>query len=401
MAYPVWTDLPSVDVCKQRLLGTKKKWTGNNEFNPVVKAIEQYHRLAKDQLGQMPSRINALEQLAQLCLRWPNHPQVAEIRARAANKGLYLKVLHTFCIVHQNEPEVMDPFTIISQLEQQKIVPIAKPDPSGKWVSGGVGMNLIGLQGGGMGEKLDPLHREFEFRWDLDEMRKRGKMNIRGTERWGGRFFYAFNSIPLLLPEWVRKVYEENYREPFFVYLDGTSFCVESEDQSVPSMVQYNTPQRPLAEVTLVTVDNEGKCWEHFGSGEKKLFDTSHITEGKGGPDRAKAYNFTKACELVVGEHKPGVIHHSSLTGGDLIRCAGMVAAVQGRITFVNDNSGHYTPSRAQFYGMVKWLKSAKAFAANAAVGAFERHTANIPLDVYLANPKRGSSLALGGHRKH
>ena len=402
MAAPIWIDLPSVDVCQQRLSGTKKRWFGDNPYLPILKAVEYYHRMPKDQLGQFQSRVTALERVANECQRLVSKPQVAEIKARASNKRLYLKTLLDYYFVHQDNPEVMDPFSIIRQLETQKIVPIAKPEPGGKWVSGGVGMNVIGLQGGGMGEKLDPFHREFEFQWDFQTMRKQGRMNTQGTERWKvGVNFYAFNTIPGKLPEWVRKVYEENYREPFIVYLDGTNFCAEKDDyDNAPNMVQYNTPGRPLAEVTLVTVDSEGNCWEHLANGERKPFDTTHVTEGKGGHDRAKAYNFTKACELVVGQHKEGVIHHSSLTGGDLIRCAGMVAAVQGKLTFINDNSGHYTPSKAQFYGMVKWLKGANAFAGNAGVGAFERGGNNIPIDAYLANPARGSKLVMGGHRK-
>jgi hypothetical protein len=402
MAYPIWTDLPSVEVCKQRLLGSKKRWFGDNEYLPILKAIEYYHRFPKDQLGQLQSRISALERVAQECQRRSDNAQVAELKARASNKRLYLKTLLEHYFIHQDNPEVMDPFTMIQQLERQKIVPIAKPDPSGKWVSGGVGMNLIGLQGGGMGEKLDPFHREFEFQWDFQGMRKQNKMNTQGTERWKvGQNFFAFNTIPKKLPEWVRKVYEEQYREPFFVYLDSTSFCAEPDDPDMTlHMVHYNTPERPLSEVTMVTVDSDGKCWEHFGTGERKAFDTSHVKEGKGKADRAKAYNFTKGCELVVGQHKEGVIHHSSLTAGALIRCAGMVAAVQGKLTFINDNSGHYTPSPAQFYGMVKWLKAARAFADNATVGSFERGGNNIPIDAYLANPMRGSKLVMGGHRK-
>lgn len=402
MAPPIWIDLPSVDVCQQRLTGAKKKWFGDNEYVSILKAIEYYHRMPKDRLGQFQSRITALERVVNECQRKESRTPVAEIKVRAANKRLYLKTLLEHYFVHQDNPEVMDPFAIIRQLESQKIEPIAKPNPGGKWVSGGVGMNVIGLQGGGMGEKLDPFHREFEFQWDFKSMRKQGRMNAQGPERWKvGVNFFPFNRIPQMLPDWVRKVYEENYREPFFVYLDGTDFCSEGNiDDEAPSMVQYNTPGRPLAEVTLVTVDNEGKCWEHFAKGDRKLFDTSHIAKGKGATDRAKAYNFTKACELVVGEHREGVIHHSSLTGGDLIRCAGMVAAVQGRLTFMDDNSGHYTPSRAQFYGMIKWLKAAKAFAPNAEVRAFDRGGDNIPIDTYLANPARGSKAVLGSHRK-
>jgi hypothetical protein len=45
-------------------------------------------------------------------------------------------------------------------------------------------------------------------------------------------------------------------------------------------------------------------------------------------------------------EHAPGRFHHSSFMAGGLVEAAGQVMFVQGKMTHINNASGHYKPSQ-------------------------------------------------------
>ena len=54
----------------------------------------------------------------------------------------------------------------------------------------------------------------------------------------------------------------------------------------------------------------------------------------------------------------PGVLNHSSFLSGKDVICAGSVRATNGRITRIDNLSGHYKPKRAQLWFAVCALKN-------------------------------------------
>lgn len=55
-------------------------------------------------------------------------------------------------------------------------------------------------------------------------------------------------------------------------------------------------------------------------------------------------------------EQTPGVFHHSSFMAGGLVRAAGQVVFVDGKIIGINNSSGHYKPDQKSFDIVVKGL---------------------------------------------
>lgn|GEM_PF-4899671 len=48
---------------------------------------------------------------------------------------------------------------------------------------------------------------------------------------------------------------------------------------------------------------------------------------------------------------------HSTLAGGKPILCSGLMKVVDGKITYIDNNSGHYKPTSANLYNAVKKLE--------------------------------------------
>jgi hypothetical protein len=69
------------------------------------------------------------------------------------------------------------------------------------------------------------------------------------------------------------------------------------------------------------------------------------------------AYVISPGGGLYVHHHEADHFHHSSFLGGDRVLGAGMIGVSQGRIVYINNKSGHYTPTPEEFYRAIKALK--------------------------------------------
>jgi hypothetical protein len=96
------------------------------------------------------------------------------------------------------------------------------------------------------------------------------------------------------------------------------------------------------------------------------------------------AYVISPGGGLYVHHHEADTFHHSSFLGGERVLGAGMLAASAGRIVYINNKSGHYTPTAKEFFN---------------AVIALKRHHPGINLDdalVEVIQPGGNSWLAWG-----
>ncbi|UPA54630.1 hypothetical protein MWH06_04860 [Wolbachia pipientis] len=91
-----------------------------------------------------------------------------------------------------------------------------------------------------------------------------------------------------------------------------------------------------------------------------KLYDTTNkISKGEKG---CVAYVITLDGKLVTHEHinvnkSEWAYRHSTLAGGRPVLCSGLIKVVNGKITYIDNNSGHYKPESANLYNAVKKLE--------------------------------------------
>ncbi|WP_353287585.1 hypothetical protein [Wolbachia endosymbiont (group B) of Gerris lacustris] len=91
-----------------------------------------------------------------------------------------------------------------------------------------------------------------------------------------------------------------------------------------------------------------------------KPYDTTDkISKGKKG---CVAYVITLDGKLVTHEHinvnkSEWAYRHSTLAGGRPVLCSGLMKVVNGKITYIDNNSGHYKPEPVNLYNAVKKLE--------------------------------------------
>lgn len=95
-------------------------------------------------------------------------------------------------------------------------------------------------------------------------------------------------------------------------------------------------------------------------SSEDKLYDT----RGKISKTRKDcvAYVITLDGRLVVHEHvdvgkSEYAYRHSTLVGGKPVLCSGLIKVIDGKIAYIDNNSGHYKPKEANLYNAIKKLE--------------------------------------------
>ncbi|MBV0899957.1 MAG: hypothetical protein KTV77_04390 [Wolbachia endosymbiont of Fragariocoptes setiger] len=110
-----------------------------------------------------------------------------------------------------------------------------------------------------------------------------------------------------------------------------------------------------------------------------RLYDISgnlYNTKGKvsKGQQDMVAYAMTLEGKLVVHEHLDVgrcdelAFRHSTLGGGKAILCSGLIKIENGKITHIDNNSGHYKPQPANLYNAIKRLQKKNVFSSNAKI---------------------------------
>ena len=159
-------------------------------------------------------------------------------------------------------------------------------------------------------------------------------------------------------------------RRALFVWLEATEHCLNKQEAKQARTVVYfpegSSTTEPLywlrfpgnGIVEFAAASPDGVVW--------RLFDTNWVTKQvslKGGHDHTLAYNWTRGGEVLACVHNSLRIdenrfahHHSSMTGGEVVRSAGMIGGVGGKINWVDANSGHYQTKAEHLLKFVRFL---------------------------------------------
>jgi hypothetical protein len=241
----------------------------------------------------------------------------------------------------------------------------------------------IGLHQGVRLEALDPLHRTIELpdtvngqvgqvdgggQADLQILQMDGSGNLTGINILeytdADAYAYAF-------AEW----FNNGIGIPFFLYLENTDVCLADDkvtNEPLKKVIYCNLGDKKAkykdedqakqlrdSKVMVCQVGEFGQIW--WGEPwvrvrDFRVCDTSaYDSPGKAGPGYA-AYVFSTEYDLFLAKHEAGVWHHSSFTGGNPVRCAGMTKILRGKVVGLTSHSGHYRPGLVQFKNFVDYL---------------------------------------------
>lgn len=154
-------------------------------------------------------------------------------------------------------------------------------------------------------------------------------------------FFPRYNLFPEVGVK-ERKIPGTNIRVKYFTPDDQAEYT--------------NIPYKGKLYVDLMP-EMEGNKLKGF---KGKLYDTTDkISKDEKG---CVAYVITLDGKLLTHEHinvnkSEWAYRHSTLAGGRPVLCSGLMKVVNGKITYIDNNSGHYKPESANLYNAVKKLE--------------------------------------------
>jgi hypothetical protein len=227
-------------------------------------------------------------------------------------------------------------------------------------------------------EKIDPWHRDYESSFNMETM-------IIAAPRGSSIFAAAFK-------QWT---YDSEHPDlPFFVWLEGHYICTNDAnpqlleykrltdqdgniDYDMPeSRVIYNRYDRDPSDTPLISLQNGMLRKYHINSDgnmeDDGLYNTQYSDhpEARGGKGLgvAHAYVWSKDGLIFAGTHIGHMFHHSSFVSGKKVRCAGMIRVTNGKVTKVDNDSGHYKPETRHLKNFVQFLSINNAFTEDARV---------------------------------
>lgn len=245
-------------------------------------------------------------------------PWIASIGRRALKKHDYLSEIQGF----------VNSFAYTNSTDQfmEFVKAQATKDRSGA---------LLSLTPGTKMEKKDPFHRDFEFHAHED-----GSVTDAATE------------MSIALVDWIKTGSDV----PFFIWLEGHRICTSVrhfDPKSSVSQINYHgSVDESVQKVWLSGSLLKAKGILDEGDGD--LF-----TVTGSGTKPGHAFVWLADGALLSHKHRSGEFHHSSFTGGKKVRCAGTWKVVDGKITMMDNNSGHYQPTDSHFLTLLTELEGA------------------------------------------
>ena len=203
---------------------------------------------------------------------------------------------------------------------------------------------LLSLVPGVKPEKWDPFHRPIE-------------VNIKGTKEEITLEAAHPNAIGLAFIEW----YNSRETKHFFEWLEGHPICTFTKylDQSStgPSPFEFGCVQYGSNAIVRVVSLGEGLLYARpFGD---NFSAPAVLTTREGKKTKpGEAYVWLNTGELLIHPHHVGTFHHSSFDKGSKVRCAGTMDVQNGKITRLDNNSGHYRPSTRHFLTFLEILNA-------------------------------------------
>lgn len=347
-------------------------------WRDLLRSMDAYHGIQKDSFPRLQLRIRVLQKQIKPKAEWIIEGLQRRsfdlvlptgslqgflnvyIRQQAHAKAEYLKVM--FGYFARQKKELRDPGELKRELTQHRFTkaPPLPPRPGGNvstspakgWVRAKPSSPLTEMAGRVAVEGRDPYHRtgaEATFR--------DGALVIKNPDQ---------QQLLGYLKSWVERL-EHGYREPFFLYLETTSHCLGYDSDMSHKGLSVTTvhyrdeggTQAPGGFGLLTFSSKDGKVMEMVGS-VTRPFHTwrlgNKVLPGKG-IGMFKAYAWTASGEIITGIHRHGLVHHSSVGSGKPVRCAGMIGAIEGKVRFLNNDSGHYQPTGQQLWRLAKYLE--------------------------------------------
>jgi hypothetical protein len=208
---------------------------------------------------------------------------------------------------------------------------------------------------GALLEKMDLMHRESEFDPHLMQ----------------GQEYASHIAMNEAYHEWLHGDDET----PFFLWLEGhsitTAHDVFDPDYKKVNRVRYHLKHAFSVEIVdgkLPTerllmarkqhqdgrVDNQSVLFTTQNTIAEKegVFHKMHSKIGS----TAFIWDSNDKHKFISHPHSAGKYHHSSLTGGEGVGCAGMWLVEKGKVKYISNASGHYRNSPDKFHELVMFL---------------------------------------------
>lgn len=226
-------------------------------------------------------------------------------------------------------------------------------------------------------EKIDPWHRTYEATFDVKRMHLKAPNGA-------SIFAVAFN-------QWIDD--KKNEDIPFFIWMEGHYVCTSVLDPRLMDTlggVAYDEPeghvgyfrsdQKLPGRLPFIAAQN-GLLWAYRMSEDGAIddvdfFDTSYtqndfpddFLDMAKGKFRAHAYVWSRDGFIFAGPHIGRKFHHSSFVSGKKVRCAGMIRVTNGKVTRVDNDSGHYKPGARHLRNFVQFLSTQNVLTRDAIV---------------------------------
>ncbi len=342
--------------------------------------LEEYHSISKANLKNIPKRQGKLAQIVEAAQEYKNHlgdefiskdqekktddlisfgpwqsatkkpqkdtslkgsidPWIHGVQQRARKKINYLDKLTEY---YQNaKPKYVNKKLLLKTLKDQE-----KNHGKNKFFS---------LSSGTLLEKQDPVHRPIEFM--LDDLK-----NKRNSAEYPMNFAFY---------QWV----ENKTKIPFFLWLEKHPISTTTKDISNNWRGSFKTKMGPVdydsPDIVSVRIKKAGENARLMGKKSKsgdvfelntKLLDDFVLKIGC--PEGATAFiwDAKNKNRFYTHVHEAGKCHHSTMTSGKKVRCAGMWLVEQGKITYIDNSSGHYKPTSLSFYNLIRFLHNKNLF---------------------------------------
>ncbi|WP_454780689.1 hypothetical protein [Legionella sp. WA2022007384] len=372
----IWQDVYALDDWLLILKSCKQHDDHNAEelINKLSKLLEEYHNISKANLKNIPKRQKKLAQIAELAqvykeylgnqfitkqqenviedeipcaaiystskeprkdtrLKGSIDPWIHGLQQRAIKKINYLNKLNEYYI-HAN-PKYVGKKSLLKTIKTEE-----KEHNKQKFFR---------LSSGTLLEKQDPVHRPIEFMLkDLKNKRNPAEYPMNAA-------FY----------QWIKS----RTKAPFFLWLEKHPLSTATRDLSDNWRGYYKNKMGPVSyespenqSVHIVNVDRDYKLMaKRINSEDEFELNTNKLDDFVfkiGCPLGAAAFVWDAKDKnhFFTHVHESGTYHHSTMTSGKKVRGAGMWLVENGKVTSIDNNSGHYKPSSLSLYKLICFL---------------------------------------------
>ncbi|STY29815.1 Uncharacterised protein [Legionella wadsworthii] len=340
----------------QTILDGSKYDKENTIIEQISEAITKYHHLEKKEADNIFDRKALLIQIERLCDHYITERRenliskskgevkklegsvdywILSLKKKANSKLHYLNKLEEFLTNakphHIQRKEMIEHLKVRNQTNT----------PS-----------RLKLFSGTYLEKIDPVHRQFEFNMNHLPNKKSG-----------------LNAAFL---DWIKS----EDPTPFFLWLESHEVLTQNtviDKKHKIKLIDYEVQTAHI--VTFKSLDGQNFLVSKQKNSDaeaeplnSRLMKNYTFKMGSAFGSTAFVWSMDNENDFITHPHQEGKFHHSSLSSGKSVRCAGMWAVSNGIVTHISNSSGHYRPSSLSFYLLIKFLESKGVINSNTKV---------------------------------